>query len=279
MNHASQSVMPSEPTREARLARILIYPIKSLPAVELDSARVLANGALAGDRRWAIHDDEGNFVNGKRTAQIHLLRAAFGPRLERLTLSTAEQSPREFCLPGEIPQLEAWLSAFFGLAVHLVENRSGGFPDDSEAPGPTLVSHASLAAVAGWFPAHGDTDEMRRRFRANLEVDGVEAFWEDRLFADSSSVVRFAIGDVEFFGVNPCQRCIVPTRNSLSGAVDLGFAKAFATRRGAGLPHWAQRERFNHFYRLAVNTRGVSASEGRSIRVGDRVTLLGPASA
>ena len=35
-----------------------------------------------------------------------------------------------------------------------------------------------------------------RRFRTPLEIDGVCAFWEDRLFdEDESNAVRFTIGD------------------------------------------------------------------------------------
>ena len=56
-------------------------------------------------------------------------------------------------------------------------------------------------------------------------------------------------------GTNPCQRCVVPTRDSLTGAASSGFATEFARRRAATLPPWADRRRFDHFYRLTVNTR------------------------
>jgi hypothetical protein len=34
------------------------------------------------------------------------------------------------------------------------------------------------------------------------------------------------------------------------------------------------RDRFNHFYRLAVNTRGVGHAGGKVLSVGDRLQIL-----
>ena len=59
------------------LSRITIYPIKSLDGVELKSARVLEEGALANDRRFALVDSQGRYVNGKRTAAVNHVRAQF----------------------------------------------------------------------------------------------------------------------------------------------------------------------------------------------------------
>jgi uncharacterized protein YcbX len=39
-------------------------------------------------------------------------------------------------------------------------------------------------------------DQMRRRMRANIEIDGVRAFWEDRLYTGSGETVSFVVGDV-----------------------------------------------------------------------------------
>ncbi len=58
-----------------RLSRIVIYPIKSFDGVELDAATVLSIGALANDRRFALRNMRGEWINGKATAAMHLLRA------------------------------------------------------------------------------------------------------------------------------------------------------------------------------------------------------------
>ena len=61
----------------ARLARISLYLIKSLDPVTVPGTEIGDSGALDGDRRYAITDAEGEYVNGKRTSQVHRLRASF----------------------------------------------------------------------------------------------------------------------------------------------------------------------------------------------------------
>ena len=75
---------------------------------------------------------------------------------------------------------ERFLSAAMGEPVRLVEDAERGFPDDTDSPGPTVVSTATLETVASWFPGL-TIEEVRRRFRANLEIGDTEPFWEDRL--------------------------------------------------------------------------------------------------
>jgi len=237
---------------------------------------LLPGGALEHDRQFALVDELG-FVNGKRTDAVQRLRTSIDLAAKTLALSRSDAMGRPFRLDSDRTALIEWLRRYFNLdhSLRLAENATGGFPDDNEAPGPTVVSTATLECVASWFPGLA-LDEVRRRFRANLEVGGVEPFWEDRLYAEADQVVRFQIADVMLEGVNPCQRCVVPTRNSLSGEATFGFAKQFAERREASLPPWAARSRFNHFYRLAVNTRGAS-SGGRMSQIwaGAPIRILG----
>jgi uncharacterized protein len=250
------------------LSRITIYPIKSLDGVDVETARVLANGALENDRGFALFDADGDYVNGKRTAMMHHIRAKYD--LARMTVRFNDAV--EFSLRDQVLEIGDWLSNAVGVTCRLTENLAGGFPDDTDLPGPTLLSTATLNEVAAWFPGLTQ-DETRRRFRANLEIDGVEAFWEDRLFGPTGTAVPFQIGDVRWLGMNPCQRCVVPTRDAESGAATPGFQKAFAVARQKHLPDWAPRGRFNHFYRLAVNTRLAAESSSSLLRVGDAVDI------
>jgi len=256
----------------ARLDRIQIFPIKSLPAVALAEAAVCSNGALQNDRRWALVDGEGKFVNAKRTAQIHLLAAVFAPDLATVTLSAAGRSAETLALRGDRARLEHYFSEFFGFPIRVVEQPEGGFPDDTEAPGPTLVSTATLEAIGGWFPALS-VESLRQRFRANLEFATVEPFWEDRLYGPGGSLVTFRIGQITLAGTNPCQRCVVPTRDPATGEVYPRFTAEFSQHREQTLPAWAEASRFNHYYRLAVNTRGVDCPPLARIRVGDGVVV------
>jgi uncharacterized protein YcbX len=55
------------------LAGIFIYPIKSLDRIAVTQATILKSGALKHDREFALFDEQGRFVNGKRNAKVHLL--------------------------------------------------------------------------------------------------------------------------------------------------------------------------------------------------------------
>jgi hypothetical protein len=141
-------------------------------------------------------------------------------------------------------------------------------------------------------------DNVRQRFRTTLEIDSAElnanagdagpqeaakvananghlpAFWEDQLYGeDERSVVRFRIGEVNFEGSNPCARCPVPARDPQTGADLAGFQKRFSELRHGTLPPWAPAARFDHFYRLATNTRVAPTETGKLLRLGDALTL------
>lgn len=253
-----------------RLARIVIYPLKSFDGLAVENALVLPSGSLEQDRRFALVDDEGKFINAKRTPRVHELRTEIDPVRRTIALHHGN-TEREFHFDTDRAALESWMSEFFDIPCMLVENTDGGFPDDPAAPGPTVVSTATLQTAASWFPGM-TLDKARLRFRVNLEIDGVEPFWEDHLYGENGATVRFQVGDVCFEGTNPCQRCAVPTRSPFTGEVTPAFAKHFGERREASLPAWAARSRFDHFYRLAVNTRGLPGSE--LLNVGDTIHIV-----
>jgi uncharacterized protein YcbX len=250
------------------LDRITIYPIKSLNGVDVESVTVLPNGALENDRRFALVDADGRCVNGKRTPAIHRVRAEY----DLAHLSVRFNDTAEFSLRDEQHEIGQWLSTALGIACGLAENPAGGFPDDTDSPGPTLVSTATLECVAGWF-ADLTLDETRRRFRANLELAGVEPFWEDRLVGPAGTAIPFRVGSVSWLGTNPCQRCVVPSRDAASGEITPAFQKSFAVGRESNLPPWAPRDRFNYFYRLAVNTQLAPGQSSARLRVGESVAL------
>lgn len=254
------------------LGRIWIYPVKSLPGVEVSQTVILAAGNLLHDREFALIDDAGRFMNAKRTPDIHRIQATWDLENLSVTLSRAgENSPVTFHLNENLQGLSEWFSDFFRVPLTVVRKAEGGFPDDTEASGPTIISSATLQAVASWFPGL-QVNDVRRRFRANLELEGGEPFSEDRLFGGPGELVPIQIGDARLLGSNPCQRCVVPTRDAATGEVWPGFQKEFAVQREASLAPTTNRVRFNHFYRLAVNTV-VRHPASQTIRVGDRVRL------
>jgi len=252
------------------LGRIRIFPIKSLDGLDVNEAKITSGGILENDRIYAIFDEKGAVVNGKRTARIHQLRCEFDGGVNEVRL-WENSAPVQFCLDAPEPMNE-WLSGFLGFPVALKHDPKAGFPDDLTAFGPTIVSEASLRAVQEWYPGI-ELESIRRRFRTNLELSGGEAFCEDRLFGAPEELKTFWIGEVKFRGHNPCQRCVVPTRDADSGEAVAGFQKKFMEMRKQALPEWSDARRFNHFYRFAVNTSILEEEAGKRLRTGDFVRL------
>ena len=330
-----------------KLANIRLHPIKSLDPVEVPEARISPSGGLVYDRAWALYSVDGQWVNGKRTPLIHFVRANYSPDVRSVTLSVPGDRrkipTRTFAFPEAYEEASEWFSVFFEQQI-TVRYSENGFPDDSLAAGPTIVSTASLQAVSAWFtkerqslarteeftltresqeraegfaresqlsavagrsndaasrerrpftlsgsgegpdwrpstdalwPAPLSADDLRLRFRATLEINGVPAFWEDQLFGpEERSSVRFTIGDVHFEGSNPCARCPVPPRDPHTGATLDGFQKRFAQLRQATLPPWSPVDRFDHYYRLSTNTRVPSSEANKLLRQGDPLKVL-----
>ncbi|WP_330631430.1 MOSC domain-containing protein [Halocatena halophila] len=269
------------------IARLDCYPVKSLDAVTLDSARLSTGGGLKHDRAWAIvtspageplpeHDPGagGVYCNGKQTPAVHRLRSTVDLAAETIAIrETTATSTEQFSL-DDTTALNAWLSDFFEQPVSVRRTDDVGYFDDQSLSGPTVISTATLETVASWFDDI-NVAEMRRRFRANIEIGGVSPFWEDRLFADHGEHVAFRIGDVAFEGHNPCQRCVVPTRNPDTGEPTPGFRETFIRNRKRTLPEWVSSERFDHAYRLMVNTRVPESEWEQSIAVDDPVEIIG----
>ena len=235
-------------------------------------ARVTAGGILENARCYAIFDLDGRVVNGKRTDRVHHLRCAFDPEVREVRLWLNGESPSE-PFPLDAPErVEKWLGDFFGFAVRLQREVQKGFPDDREAFGPTITSEASLDEIRNWFPEL-TLESLRRRFRSNLELVGGVPFCEDGLFGAPGELKPFQIGTVNFLGHNPCQRCVVPTRDPDSGQAVANFQKKFMELRKKLRPEWSNAQRFNHFYRFAVNTSIRPEEAGRLLRVGDAVRV------
>ena len=252
------------------LSRVNIYPIKSLDGISVDVATVLPSGSLQHDREYAIFDELGELVNGKRTSRVHQLRTSFDLDLSTVYLQGARDENRKaFRLEEECEELAKWLSDYFGFSVTM-RRIPLGLPDHNLTPGPSVVSTASLKTASSWFE-HISAEQVRLRFRANLEISGVPTFWEDGLIDGFHAVKEFQIGDVRFEGARPCERCVVPSRDPSTGTRHRGFQRVLATRRKETLPPWSPLGSFRHFYHFCVLTRVPASEAGKILKVGDEV--------
>jgi uncharacterized protein YcbX len=121
-----------EPGSKAVVTRLVVHPIKGLDPVRLDEAFVLARGALEFDRRWAMVDAHGHFVNGKRRPAVHSVRAEYDLAKREVALNG-----QMFSLAHEGETIAKWFSELLGDPVEWRENVEAGFPDDTDSPGPT----------------------------------------------------------------------------------------------------------------------------------------------
>jgi hypothetical protein len=232
----------------ARLAGCRIYPIKSLDGVDLDRVALTEAGSLAGDREYAIYAD-GEPLNGKRTAAVHRIDANYPEPPHVVVVETADDRQR-FDLRTQREAFEQWCTSYFEREV-TVEHNETGFLDRPSA-GPSVVSTATLETVAGWFDELTG-HELRRRLRANVEIDGVPAFWEDKFVGDGPDT--FTVGDVRFEGVEACVRCVVPERDPDTGDRDPDFQEQFCRRRQETLPPWLSEDDLDSPYSLTLIAR------------------------
>lgn len=254
------------------VTRLRVFPIKSLDGRDIQAAPLVGQGSLRGDREYAITDQDGEPVTGKRDARVHRIRTTFAPTRAEVTVEDLGESsvPETFSLDGERGALNAWFTNALDRPVSLVRNTGGGFPDDTKAHGPTLISTGTIRRVAQWMdlPAHS----VRRRFRANVEIAGVPPFWEDGLYGAGDAGATLTVGETTLTVAGPSRRCVVPTRDPDTGEPMPDFRERFVAHRRVSRPSWANEERLGEHFRLALNT-AVPDQQSPSLSVGDSVTV------
>ena len=230
--------------------------------------RSLIEEWFAGDRDYALADSRGRLLNAKRLGgAIVSVRATYSKRGLYVDLQAGREHAT-FALRDDRSLIEEWFSRALGRAVCMRRDKVGGYPDDEQASGPTVLGLGSVDAVAGWFDL--PREEIRRRFRANLEIADLDPFEEDLLFGPPGRPRRFRIGDVEFLGTNPCARCAVPTLDSFDGHAGGALtAKRFAQLRERNRRQDSEIALYKGYYRLAVNTLLPSDQDGKTLRLGD----------
>ena len=110
------------------ISRINIYPIKSFPGVAVSSSRVLSSGALEWDRRLALVDPGGDFINFKRVPELHMIRADYQLDVPTVRIWTGDSiTARTFNLVEERESLGDYLTCLLNRPVGIVDNPLAGF--------------------------------------------------------------------------------------------------------------------------------------------------------
>lgn len=263
-----------------RLERLTVYPVKGLDGVDLTDTDVLEGGTLAHDREFALFercegrspDEDGKVINGKRTELVHDLTTDFDPETTELEVETPDGAIARFDLEEapERDRAEEWFGEFFDADVALERDRTLGYVDRREM-GPSVITTGTLETVADWFDEL-TVEGARRRLRANIEISGVEPFWEDRFVGESAPA--FEIDGVRLEGVTPCGRCVVPQRDPDTGEALPEFRERFVQKREETVPDWADDDAFDHYYTVMLIARVPESDRGATLRVGDSVHVV-----
>lgn len=226
-------------TDRPRVARIFVYPVKSLGGIELTECAVEERG-LRHDRRWMLVDADGIFMSQRKFPHLSRVEVRLDP--ESLRLEFERMPPLIVPLApsgGEAREVQVWRSVCPAIAVGLEADawcsevagqpcRLVFMPDSTRRPvnpqhaGPDdivsfadgypllVISEASLAELNARLSSSLPMD----RFRPNLVVTGVPAHAEDEWR-------RMELPDAVLYGSKPCARCVVTTidqaRGQLSG--------------------------------------------------------------
>ncbi len=252
--------------------RIRIYPIKSLDPVEVLQAEIGIH-SLKYDRSFALLGEDGRFINGKRTGLVNQLKATYDLENELVFLSRrGDETIHRFELRQENSALIRYLEDFFGMKVFLLQNTNGDLMDIPMQSSVTVLSTATLLSLQNDLKDH-TLEDLRLRFRANIEIGGVDAFWEEKLFLAPGVGVRFTVGEAEMIGVDPRARCNVPPRNPMNGETDKSFVKKMMQSRLSSLPEESTLLQYGNAYQLTVNTYLDPDQKGKIIKVGDTVEI------
>ena len=246
-------------------------PVKGLALTHPDQVMLTSIG-VPENRLFFMVDAGGAMVSADRFGPMQQIRADFDPARDVLGLTFPDGSAAEDSAAGAGEPLlidfygrpvaahvvpgpfAAALATFTGLDLRLVRSDEPG--DGSDVHHLTLVSSASVAALAVAGGAEGDIDS--RRFRMLFEVDGCEPYEEDTW---DGRLVRIGQSTVRVCGQVP--RCVITTQSPTTGVKDFETLKALATSRG----------RMKEGTGLPFGMYGEVEEPGR-VRVGDTLTLV-----
>lgn len=218
-----------------KVAGLFRYPVKSMRGHAVDRASIELIG-MEGDRRWMVVDSQGQFktirqipgmtrIDARLTeGGIELHEASHGSivverpargvtrevRIWRDTVSARSADPAANAFLTEVLGEVVELVYFDGPQSRLVD-QAFATPHDytTFADGfPILITTtASLDRLNGTLAQPVGMD----RFRPNIVIDNDDAWAED-------GWRRVRIGAVELRIVKPCARCVITTRDQLTGA-------------------------------------------------------------
>lgn len=186
---------------------------------------------IAGDRRWMLVDEQGDFMHQREHPELALFKPVFHEHFLEIFSSEGNVLKIDLRTPVEDEAIVSvwddtfvsarypdyinqWFTAqlgkpcnfvFFDESRHFrqIDQRYGSHDDGvafSDGYPVLIISEESLNDLNQRL----EVAVPMNRFRPNLVVSGGEPFFEDQL-------KEFSIGEVRFKVVKPCARCMVTT--------------------------------------------------------------------
>jgi uncharacterized protein len=225
-----------------RVASLTIYPLKSGAGVEVTTLELDALGAI-GDRRWLLVDEDGAQITARtahallriqpvvdladRDGDLKLTAVGYraltvpvpAPDAERVTVQVWDDRLTALLASAEA---SAWCSEVIGRSCRLVRHGAvshrplqpkytGGLSPAGRAVTFTdgapllLLGLSSIAALDARLLEQGASEPVdRRRFRANIWLDGTAPHAEDAWRSVRIGGVALGLGTL-------CPRCVLTT--------------------------------------------------------------------
>jgi uncharacterized protein len=221
-----------------KLSEIYIYPIKSLGGIRLDISNITSRG-LENDRRFMLIDENEQFLSQREYPQLAIFQTEIegdflkitdkktGLNLKVSLSPNSKTSPLSVTIwDDETTAIEVskessdWFTQALGIPTRLVymhEKSQRKIESNYALTGEEITSFSDGYPIL--IAGQSSLDDLNNRlenpvninrFRPNFVFTGGEPFEEDDWH-------EFTIGNVRFFGVKPCSRCIMTTIDQETG--------------------------------------------------------------
>ncbi|PWK24475.1 hypothetical protein LV89_02988 [Arcicella aurantiaca] len=221
-----------------KLSEIYIYPVKSLGGIALSKANITDRG-LENDRRFMLVDENGRFLSQREFSVLAIFQTEI---IDNSLIITNRKTGKELVInlsqPSSTNAIQATVWDDTVEALEVSKEASQWFtealsfqarlvymPEESHRKTDAQYSLKGdeITSFSDGYPiliaGQASLDDLNNRlasaininrFRPNLVFTGGEPFEEDAWH-------EFTVGDVRFFGVKPCARCIMTTIDQATG--------------------------------------------------------------
>jgi uncharacterized protein len=221
-----------------KLSEIYIYPIKSFGGIRLHTSNITSRG-LENDRRFMLVDENGRFLSQREYPQLAIFQTEIEGDFLKITNKkngqniTVNLSPSSQSISVQVTiwddettaiEVSNEASGWFTQAL-VISTRLVYMPEESQRKIESnyALTGDEITSFSDGYPiliiGQSSLDDLNNRlenpvninrFRPNFVFTDGEPFEEDAWH-------EFTVGDVRFFGVKPCSRCIMTTIDQETG--------------------------------------------------------------